>query len=143
MNVREISWSGGRGLVVVFAKGDEFMAGMKNLASTYQLSGASFSGIGAFSTSLLGFFDRSRMEYVKIPVDEQVEVLTLAGNIALNEGKPKIHPHVVLGKIDGSTVGGHILEAHVWPTLEVIIHETPTTLQRHTDPETGLALLNI
>jgi predicted DNA-binding protein with PD1-like motif len=81
------------------------------------------------------------MEYIKIPVNEQVEVLSLMGNIALNDGKPKIHAHGVVGKSDGTTRGGHVLAAHVWPTLEVIVTESPKDLQRATDKETGLALI--
>jgi predicted DNA-binding protein with PD1-like motif len=83
------------------------------------------------------------MDYTKIPIDEQAEVLTLTGNIAFDTSRrePKIHAHVILGRADGSTLGGHVLVAHVWPTLEVVLVETPAHLRRATDFETGLALL--
>lgn len=54
-----------------------------------------------------------------------------------------IFTDVVLGKSDGTAYGGHILEAHVWPTLEVIVVEAPAHLRRTTDEETGLALINL
>ena len=69
-------------------------------------------------------------------------MLSLIGDIALKDDMPQIHAHVVVGKADGSAHGGHILEARVWPTLEVILTESPTHLCRKFDPETGLALID-
>ncbi len=65
----------------------------------------------------------------------------MTGNVALYQGKPKVHAHVVAGKRDGSTVGGHLMEAHIRPTLEVILTESPAHLVRHIDDESGLALI--
>jgi predicted DNA-binding protein with PD1-like motif len=72
-----------------------------------------------------------------------VEVLSLIAYIALNEGEPELHAHVVLGRRDGTTRGGHLLEAHVRPTLEVVLTESPDHLKKKTDEQTGLALINI
>ena len=80
---------------------------------------------------------------MKIPVQEQVELLSLIGDIALDGGQPKLHAHVVVGKRDGTTRGGHLLEAHVWPTLEVIVTESPSQLTRTMDRESGLALIRL
>jgi predicted DNA-binding protein with PD1-like motif len=99
--------------------------------------------MGALSDAVLGYFDWQQKDYKRIPIDEQVEVLNLTGNIALADGEPKLHPHIVLGKADGTACGGHLLEAHVRPTLEVIITESPAHLQRRSDPETGLALIRL
>ena len=91
---------------------------------------------------MLGYFDRERKEYEEIPVDEQVEVLSLVGDVALDpDGAPVVHAHAVLGKRDGSTAGGHLLEGHVRPTLEVMLIESPAHLRKRHDPETGLALI--
>jgi predicted DNA-binding protein with PD1-like motif len=70
-------------------------------------------------------------------------VLSLIGDIALNKGKPKVHAHVVVGKADGTAHGGHLMEARVRPTLEVIVVESPKHLIRRTDDETGLALITL
>ncbi|HEY7545049.1 MAG TPA: DUF296 domain-containing protein, partial [Blastocatellia bacterium] len=105
--------------------------------------GSHFSALGAFSDILLGYFSRERKEYEKIPINEQVEVLSLIGNIAVVEEAPKVHAHVVVGKSDGTAHGGHLLEAHVWPTLELVITESPLNLRRVTDRATGLALIDL
>ena len=132
-----------RTFVVVFDHGDEVLENLLAFAKENRLSAAEFTGIGAFSDAVLGYFDWQEKDYQRIPVDEQVEVLNLTGNIALADGEPKLHPHVVIGKADGTAHGGHLLEAHVRPTLEVIITESPAHLQRRSDPETGLALIRL
>ena len=59
--------------------------------------------------------------YLRNQVNEHVEVLSLIGDVALDGTEPKIHAHVVIGKCNGSATGGHLLEAHVRPTLEVVL----------------------
>jgi uncharacterized protein len=129
--------------VLIFDKGDEVVSGLTRFAEEQRLGGSRFTAIGAFSDVSLGFFDRERKDYRKIPVDEQVEVLVLAGDVALRDGRPQVHAHVVIGKADGAAHGGHLLEAHVWPTLELILVESPQHLQREFDEETGLALIRL
>ncbi len=128
---------------LVFDKGDEAVHGLIAFAKERGLGGSHLTAIGAFSDAMLGFFDRDKKEYRKIPIREQVEVLSLVGDIALKDGAPQLHAHVVVGKADGSAHGGHLLEAHVWPTLEVIVGESPKHLRRKVDEETGLALIDV
>ena len=129
---------------LVFGTGDEVVATLTDFAKDNELDASSLTAIGAFSDAKLGYFDVERKEYKEIPVEEQVEVLSLVGDIALrDDGEPQVHVHVVVGRSDGTTRGGHLLEAHVRPTLEVIVTESPEHLQRRTDEETGLALIAI
>jgi predicted DNA-binding protein with PD1-like motif len=134
---------GRRTVVAVLDPGDEVVAALTDVASTFGLDGASLSGIGGFSGATLGFFDPSVKDYARIPIAEQVEVVSLLGDIALHEGKPKIHVHVVVSRRDGRTAGGHVLEAHVEPTLEVVLEESPSHLRREIDDRTGLPLIRL
>jgi predicted DNA-binding protein with PD1-like motif len=129
--------------VLIFDTGDEFISGLTNFAKEQKLDASHFSAVGAFSGATLGFFDIGAREYRKIPVDEQVEVLSLDGDIALDKGAPKVHAHVVVGKSDGTTRGGHVMEAYVRPTLEVMLEESPAHLKRVYDQESGLALIDL
>ena len=128
---------------LIFDKDDEVIAGLTSFAKQQGLGASHFTAIGAFSDLTLGYFNRDKKDYDKIPVNEQVEALSVMGDIALNKGEPKIHAHVVVGKRDGSTLGGHLVQAHVWPTLEVVLTESPRHLRRKTDQETGLALIEL
>jgi uncharacterized protein len=128
---------------LVFDKGDEVASLLLTFAKENHLAASHFTAIGAFERVTLGFFERQRKDYKKIPINEQVEVLSLFGDIAVSDKGPQVHAHVVVGKSDGTAHGGHLLEAHVWPTLEVILVESPKHLQRQTDQETGLALISL
>ena len=142
MKVRMIEQGTQKTYAVIFDKDAEFIAGLTSWAKENQLGGSHFTAIGAFREVTLGYFDRDKKDYQKIPVREQVEVLSLIGDIALKDGIPQVHAHVVVGKFDGSAHGGHIIEARVWPTLELILTESPKHLCRKYDPETGLALID-
>jgi predicted DNA-binding protein with PD1-like motif len=133
--------AGERTYALVFDPGEEAVAGLRAFAVEANLIGARFTAIGAFADAVLGFFDPDAKQYHRIPVREQVEVLSLIGNVAQHHGKPKVHAHAVVGKRDGTAHGGHLLEAHVRPTLEVIVVESPHQLRRETDEVTGLARL--
>ena len=128
---------------LVFSTGDQVMAGLKAFAEEQDLAASHFTAIGAFKQVTLGYFDWEKKDYLKIPVHEQVEVLSLVGDITINQGKPNIHVHAVLGKRDGSACGGHLIEAEVRPTLEVILTESPDHLTRRFDSESGLALISL
>lgn len=133
-----------RSFAAVFDKGDEVIADLGAFAREQKLGAAQFTGVGAFRRVTLGFFDWEHKDYKRIPVDQQVEVVALVGDVTLDEkGAPSLHPHVVVSKADGTTLGGHLLEGEVRPTLEVILHESPAHLRRRRDPETGLALIRI
>jgi predicted DNA-binding protein with PD1-like motif len=134
---------GERTFAVIFDPGDEVLTGLQSFAREANLLGAHFTAIGAFRDVTLGFFDPERKEYRKTAVREQVEVLSLIGNVADSGGKPQVHAHVVVGKRDGTAHGGHLMEAHVRPTLEVIVVESPQHLHRYHDPATGLALIRV
>jgi hypothetical protein len=134
---------GERTYALVFDTGDEPVRLLTGFAAEHKLSAARFSAIGAFSELLVGYFDWQKKDYERITIGEQVEVLALVGDIALANGKPKVHAHVVVGKRDGSAHGGHLLEARVRPTLEVVLTESPAHLVREHDPQSGLALIRI
>lgn len=143
MRVKEISGDGVRRFVIVLDTGEEAVGSLLDFGREHAITAGEFTGLGAFRDVTLGFFDIDRKEYDRIPVNEQVEVVSLVGNFATQGGEAKLHPHVVVAKRDGRAFGGHLLEAHVRPTLEVVVTEAPARLRRKTDPETGLALLAI
>jgi predicted DNA-binding protein with PD1-like motif len=106
------------------------------------LRAAQVTAVGAFRRAVVGWFDRDERDYRRIPVDEQCEVLSLVGDIAVGEDGPAPHVHAVLGLADGTTRGGHLLEGEVWPTLEIVVRGSPATLVKTFRPEIGLALID-
>lgn len=130
-----------RTFVIAFDKGDEPISLLTQFARQNAVRGSQLSAIGAFERAALGYFDRRSKSYRRIAVDEQAEVLSFLGDIAHAGNEPVVHVHVVLGLADGSTRGGHLLDASVWPTLELMLTEWPKYLCKRSDPEVGLALL--
>lgn len=144
MQSKLISEEGGQQtFVLVFETGDEAMDGLSGFARERDLSAAHFTGIGAFSDAVLGWFDWQTKEYRPIRIDEQVEVVSLVGDVALQDGEPAVHAHVVVAGSDGAASGGHLLEGHVRPTLEVVLSESPEHLRKRYDETTGLALIEL
>ncbi|MEO6827285.1 MAG: PPC domain-containing DNA-binding protein [Microbacteriaceae bacterium] len=129
--------------VVALDIGDEAVASLTTMAKEHELSNAQITAVGAFQKAVVGWFDRESRSYRRIPVQEQCEVLSLIGDIVGSDSGPQLHLHAVLGLSDGSTRGGHLLEGTVWPTLEVVIRESPAGLRKTNRPEIGLALIDI
>jgi predicted DNA-binding protein with PD1-like motif len=144
MQARLINQAGQqRTFVVVLDTGDEVMASLKRFVTQESLEAAQFTAIGAFRSAVLGYFDWESKDYRRIPVDEQVEVASFIGDLALGpDNKPSLHIHCVLGRRDGHALAGHLMEAHVRPTLEVIVTDSPVHLRKRHDPESGLALID-
>ncbi len=141
MKAKLINESGEKTYAIVFGKGDEVAEGLLSFAREKKVQASHFTAIGALSDVTLGYFNWKKKTYDKISIQEQVEVLSLVGNIVFDNGDPKLHAHIVIGKPDGTAHGGHLMEGHVRPILEVILIESPSHLHRKMDKETGLALI--
>ena len=145
MKVRQLAGGPSLTYVAVLDEGDEAFSTLSDWAVREQINAGQVTAVGAFERATVGWFDRAAKDYRHITVGQQCEVLSLIGDIALGAGdppRPQPHLHAVLGLADGSTRGGHLLEGHVWPTLEVIIRETPTELRKTYRSDIGLALID-
>ncbi|MEI7035515.1 PPC domain-containing DNA-binding protein [Fulvimonas yonginensis] len=141
MHYQPIQPAGTRTWAVVLDTGDEANACLLAFARAQHLSAAHLTAIGAFQRAVLGYFDWNTRDYRRNRIEEQVEVVSLIGDVALKDDQPQLHMHAVLGQADGRALGGHLLEGHVRPTLEVIVTEAPAHLRRRHDPASGLALI--
>ena len=127
---------------VIFYQGDEAFSGLLEFAEKYHITSAHFTAIGALNGATLGWFDPQRKMYKKIPINGQHEVIAMIGDIALYQGKPSVHTHMVVAGPDGTTRAGHVLAAFASPTLEVMVTVDPVTMQKRLDPETDLTLID-
>ena len=129
--------------VLVFEAGDEVASVLETFARENKLTSSSLRAIGALSAVKTGWFNRETKKYeTSADICEQVELLSMIGDIALDpDGQPQVHAHIVIGKRDGTAHGGHLLEAHVWPTVELMLTESPAHLRKQFDPQAGIALI--
>lgn len=136
--------AGERTFILVLDEGDEAFRCITDFAQKEGVTAASITAIGAFRAATIAFFEFETKNYKRIPIEVQSEVLSMLGDVAVDDdGKASLHLHVVLGFSDGSTKGGHFLEGHVRPTLEVVLRETPVDLRRTHRPELGIALIDV
>lgn len=141
MNFKKIDESP-KTFILVFQTGDELTEGLLQFAKEQKLSAASFKAIGALSSVRLGWLSWESKRYEpSVTLDEQVELLSLIGDVALKDGQPVVHAHAVVGRKDGTAHGGHLLGARIRPTCEVVLTESPTHLQKFIDPESGIAVI--
>ncbi len=130
--------------VLIFNAGDEAKAELDRFARETGVTGATISGVGAGSSATVGWFDFDRKAYDPTRIDEQVEVVSLLGDIAtLEDGTPQVHAHMVVAKRGGAAFGGHLMELRVKPTLEVIITETPAHLRKRLLPGLPVATIRL
>lgn len=143
MRVQELGREGrGTASLLVFDTDDEVRAELARHARRAGIRSAHFTALGAFQRATIAWFDPDAREYLEIPVDEQVEVTSLVGNIGIHDGEHVVHAHCVLGRRDGSAITGHLLEGHVRPTLELFLTAFDGELRRRVDEESGLPLIH-
>jgi predicted DNA-binding protein with PD1-like motif len=141
MKYRQIDQSP-KTFILVFETGDELAKGLSDFATGQKLSAPSFKAVGALSSVRLGWFSWESKKYEpSVTLKEQLELLSLIGDVALKDENPVVHAHAVVGKKDGTAHGGLLLEAYIRPTCEVVLTESPVHLQKVVDPESGLALI--
>jgi len=135
--------NGEKTYALIFAKGDEILSGLTEFAEREKLTAGSFTAIGALQSARFGWFDSAHKAYRDIPVEQQVELISLIGDVGLVNGAPQIHVHGAVGLPDGQVRGGHLLQAIVWPTVEMFLTACPTTLTKTHDDETDLFLFDL
>jgi len=135
---------GSKEYALVLARGDEVMTALNDFARAEQVTAASFTAIGAVRAAEVGWFDFEKQKYKAMRHDDQLEVLSLLGDIGVGaDGQPTVHAHATLGRESGRAFGGHLITATVWPTLEVFVTTYPQALKKQRDPQDDVELFQL
>jgi predicted DNA-binding protein with PD1-like motif len=134
--------NGLRCFLIIVDKGEEAYAAISSFAEEHQITAASLTAIGAASSLTLRYFDPATSSYLSTEFNEQMELAACLGDIADDGGTPTLHAHVVLGRRDSTAVAGHLQKLIVFPTMEVVLTESPAHLRKRFDTSTGLALID-
>jgi predicted DNA-binding protein with PD1-like motif len=133
----------GNTFLIRLETGEEIAASVIEFARAHSIDAASVSAIGAAYDVVLGYFDRQTREYSRTPVEGEVEIVSLQGNIALKEGQPFPHLHIVVSGRDCVAKSGHFFEGRAGATCELVVTPLPGYVQRTKDEGTGLFLLDL
>ena len=123
--------------------GDEVHPSLVALAERERVAGGWLSGIGAASDVELGCYDLARKEYVRTPVDGDVEMASASGSLGIVDGKPFVHLHAVVSDPQCTTRGGHLFRAVAGATLEFVLIVAERPIERTFDEATGLNLWRV
>jgi uncharacterized protein len=135
---------GSKEYLLVLARGDEVLSALSDFAQAERVTAASFEGIGAVRGAEVGWFDFEKQKYKAMRHDDQLEVLSLLGNVAQGaDGKATVHAHVTLARASGRAFGGHLISASVWPTLELFVTVYPQPLKKQRDAQDDLELFRL
>jgi predicted DNA-binding protein with PD1-like motif len=132
---------GTREYQLVFEPRAEIMSTLTDFILRNHFKSVHFTGLGACSDAVIGYYDPAARDYRRTPYQQQMEIVSLVGDAAPTDGNAGLHAHIALGFADGSMHGGHLFEAHAAPTLELFVVASPVAVERKHDAALNLELL--
>lgn len=132
MRVVELPTADSKTYEVTFGTGDEIISGLTEFAEQHHIVSAHITGIGGLISAKLGWGSPTVPGMKEIDVNGKCELVSLMGNITDFRGHPYVHLHGVVAFSDGSTKGGHVIEAHVDPIAEIYVVTTAAPLPAKT-----------
>ncbi len=134
----------GSDYVLRLEQGDDIIKLLRQFAETWRIRAGFFEGIGSLSKAKLGHYDFNDTKTYKYETfDEDLEILTLSGNISTMARKALPHAHVTLGRRDFSVIGGHLEEGSTANMVEIGLGKRPGRLVKAPDERVGLNLLQL
>ena len=127
--------------VLRFDREEELFSSLEAYCQSAGITSAWVSAIGAASEVVLSFYNLAGQQYEDYTVTEDLEVVSLTGNIGVLEDELSVHLHGVMSRRDLSTVGGHVTKLVVSASCEVLLSIIDEPLVRGYDETTGLNLL--
>jgi len=131
------------GYIARLEPGEEIIASLSSFVKARAIGTASISGIGAAGELSIGYFDRSKKEYIKKGLSGEYEILSLTGNVSHFGGEPWIHVHVVLSGADFAALGGHLFSGKVTVTVELALVVSDERIERKEDAASGFRRLEL
>lgn len=128
-------------LFMRFLNGDDLIEGMKQALKDQGVrSGVVLGGVGMLKSPQLAFYKGDGV-YQPIPMDEDVELTALNGNVATIDGETFIHLHATVAGSSGEAMAGHFSGGKVHMTAEVAVRVLTKSMIRVLDARTGLKML--
>ena len=131
----------GKNYLINIDKDEKVVETLTRFCKENGIKNAKLSGIGAVKETEIGAYDLQNKEYIKREYSEILELLSLEGNVALKDGEPFIHAHVVLSDHEMQTLGGHLFETTVGVAGEFFLTQFDGNAYRELKPDIGLACM--
>ena len=122
--------------------GDEIIESITNVLKEEKIYSGMINGIGAINQVELGFYNLEFKKYKKESFNNDYELTSLMGNIALKDEVPFVHIHINMSDDNFKVLGGHLFSAVTAASVEVIILLNNQSIKRKLDQNVGLYLWN-
>ena len=129
--------------IIRLDEGDRIMTSLRSLCKQDRIGFAVLNGLGTVRRAEVGWFDRGAGDYRTVRVAEPCEIVSLHGNVTLLDGKPFVHCHIALGDREFRVRGGHLKEAVVAETAEIVLTRYFEEIGRGKAGPTGPYLLDL
>lgn len=126
--------------VVRLDRGEEIVEQVKALAEKEQIKLASVQALGAVNDFTVGVYNTETKVYASNRFQGAFEIVSLTGTIDTMDGQGYLHLHMSAGDSQGRVFGGHLNEAHISATCELVIRCIGGEIDRAYDERTGLNL---
>jgi predicted DNA-binding protein with PD1-like motif len=123
--------------------GEEVGATLNQFFVANDISFAQITGLGAVRSATVSYWNSTIQQYETHPLEEQMEVVSLIGNVSIREGEPFAHIHLGLGRKDLALIGGHFNAAVAHPMLEIWLTPIDGIVTRTLDESCGLFLMDL
>lgn len=125
-------------------KGEDVVSSLRKFALDYDMAFFQISAIGAVENVNLSYYNVKTKKYQDKIFPNKYELTSLSGNLSCLNGQPSVHLHCTLSDDKFEVIGGHLNEARVSLTVEIIAEKlTNDIIDRKYDDETGLNLLDV
>ena len=128
--------------VVRLNRGEEVIEELKKLCKEEDIKLAEITGLGASNLVEIGVFNPGTKEYNTKVFEGMFEITSLVGNATRKDGEVYLHIHINFGDENGAVLGGHLVQAKISATSEIIVREIPGEVGRALSEEIGLNLLS-
>ena len=133
----------GGAFIVRLDSGERLIETLSALCAAEGIRAASITGIGTCVEAELGSLDWETKSHRPRKIAEHCEIAALVGNVSVQDGKTVVHLHATLADAECRSYSGHLHEAVIKATAEIVITPLPGDLPRRQDPATGLNLIDI
>jgi predicted DNA-binding protein with PD1-like motif len=133
----------GERYILRFESGEVAIETLTRFLDAEQIEFANVSAAGAVAWARLAYWNAISRRYEEREFEEQLEIVSFEGNSSLKDDRPFLHVHGVFARSDFTTIGGHVKELRVHPTLELWLRTEPVPVRRVHDAGSGLDLLDL
>ena len=134
MNYRKVNDK----IFISLQSGDLINECIREIAVKEKVLNAWINGIGAINNVEVGYMDIKNKKYQKRNFDEHYELLSLVGNVTYKDGEPFVHTHITFSNTEYNVFGGHLFEATITATGEIILTLADSKIDREYNENVGI-----